>query len=83
MSILRHILYFVLEFVAVTGACIAWTLWRHGMAYSDSADFHADLRLFVRIGLVAAGLFTLIVLCYLSTQKALGGPPDPPDTSFL
>jgi len=83
MTVLRHILYFVLEFVAVTGGCIAWTLWRHGMAYTETPDFHNDLRLFVRIGLIVAALFTLIVLCYLSTQKALGGPPDPPDNSFL
>ena len=78
--VLRHILFFFIQFagafVAVLGGCVIWTLHHHGWAYRLTPDYHDDLHLFIKVGLVIASLFSLVLLCYHMTRKSLDGPDD-------
>ena len=79
-SFLRHILFFILQFVGafvvVAGSCIVWTLYHHGWDYRLTVQYGQDLHLFVKVGLVVAALFSLVLLCYHMTRKSLDGPDD-------
>ena len=78
--ILRHIFFFLVQFgcafIAVAGGCIVWTLYHHGWDYRLTEAYHEDLHLFIKVGLVVAGLFSLVLLCYHMTRKSLDGPDD-------
>ncbi len=81
MFIIRRLFVFVLQFATVTalvtGACVAYTLRKHGMAYSDTHAFEADIHLYIKYGLAAAVVFCLILFCYYTTRTALRAPSDP------
>lgn len=81
MFLLRHLFFFVLQFGGVTAAvvagCVAWTLNDRGISYAETLAFRADLKMWTVIGMVVAGFFCLILLCYHLTHKALDGPSDP------
>lgn len=84
MLIIRHIFFFILQFVgttvAVVGACIAYTLHERGMSYAQTQAFQADLHLYAKGGMVAAAVFCLVLFCYHLTRKALQATPDNDDS---
>ncbi|MBW8880620.1 MAG: hypothetical protein JF615_04105 [Asticcacaulis sp.] len=84
--ILRHIFFFVLQFVVVTaavvGGCVAWTLNERGKSYAGTQAFHADLILYVKSGMAVAVFFCLVLFCYHLTRKALQATPDPNDDGW-
>lgn len=79
-SVLRHIFFFMVQFVSafiiVAGSCIVWTLYHRGWAYRLTPEYSIDLHLFIKVGLVIASLFSLVLLCYHMTRKSLDGPDD-------
>ena len=84
---MKRIVLLVLQFAvvvaAVAGGFVANDLYGKGMAYADTQWFRQDLDGFLRIGLVAGGLFILVVICYHLTRMGIDDRPDPFDPDKL
>ena len=75
MFIIRHIIFFILQFTvfsaAVTGICAGVTLHTYGWQYRLTSEFAEKLHNYINLGLVAGALFCLVLLCYRLTRKSL------------
>ncbi len=84
---MKRIVLLFLQFwvvvAVVTGCFAANDLYGKGMAYADTQWFRQDLDGYLRIGLVAGGLFVLIAICYHVTKKDIDDRPDPFDPDKL
>ena len=82
MFIIRHIFFFLLQFAVtstvVTGICAGVTLHTYGWQYRLTPEFATKLHTYINLGLVAAALFCLVLLCYRLTRKSLDSSGDEP-----
>ncbi|HTN40542.1 MAG TPA: hypothetical protein VLZ84_05275 [Asticcacaulis sp.] len=82
MFIIRHIVFFILQFTvfsaAVTGICAGVTLHTYGWQYRLTPEFAEKLHTYINLGLVAGALFCLILFCYHLTRKSLEVSGDEP-----
>lgn len=80
MKFLRYLLILLIQFVVVTAlvvaGCIAWTLNDRGVSYAETEAFRDDLVLWSQVGMAAAAIYCLILLCYKMTSKSLDAPDD-------
>lgn len=79
-----RLIYFVLQFVVVAaltiGGTAAYIIHDKGMVYAHSAFFLEDMRPAYPMALIAAGLVSLVWICYQLTKKSLEREPFDPDT---
>lgn len=84
---MKRIVLLALQFcvvVAFVAGCFAANdLYGKGMAYAGTQWFRQDLDTYIRIGLVAGGLFVLVVICYHLTKMDIDDRPDPFDPDKL
>jgi cytochrome b subunit of formate dehydrogenase len=82
MSIIRRIVFFMLQFAIVTalitGLCAGVTLHTFGWQYHQTAEFAEKLHTYFKFGLAVAVLYCLVLLCYRLTRKSLEEPSDTP-----
>lgn len=81
---LGRLIYFVIQFAVVMaltiGGTAAYIIHDKGMAYARSPFFQEDLRPAYPMALIAAGVVSLIWICYQLTKKSLEREPFDPDT---
>jgi len=82
MFIIRHIFFFILQFVVSAGLtvaiCAGVTLHTYGWQYRLTPEFSAKLHTYLNFGLVAGALFCLVLLCYRLTRGSLETRGDEP-----
>ena len=80
---LGRFIYFIVQFVVVAGAVIggtaAYIINDKGVDYARTPYFLEDMEPAYPIALIAAGLISLIWICYQATKKSLEREPFDPD----
>lgn len=79
-----RLIYFVVQFVVVValiiGGSAAYIIHDKGVDYARSPFFREDLQPAYPMALIAAGVVSLIWICYQLTKKSLEREPFDPDT---
>lgn len=79
-----RLIYFVIQFIVVAaltvGGTAGYIIHDKGVAYARSAFFFEDMRPAYPAALIAAGVVSLIWICYQLTKKSLEREPFDPDT---
>lgn len=79
-----RIIYFLVQAIVVAGIVIggtaAYIIHDKGMDYARTPFFREDMQPAYPIALIAAGLVSLIWICYQATKKSLDRETFDPDT---
>jgi hypothetical protein len=83
-AVIGRLIYFVVQFTVVValtiGGSAAYIIHDKGMTYARSPYFLEDLQPAYPMALIAAGLVSLVWICYQLTKKSLEREPFDPDT---